>query len=218
MRSDLTWQDAEKTIPSTNESPIWVAEDKSNNGNHLIQATEAKRPVYLTNQANGHPALRFDGTDDYLKAAPFTLTQPSEIFLVLNLISDDAGGRILDGNAGNSMTLYMTTNAIKVEQYVTQAGAQINISPGSWKLLQALYTNVAGASLLRVNGGSPSYGTPGLGTPGGFTLAAFGAGVACGNIDVAELVVYSPPIGDTDRILLQNYFNAEAQQTGYALW
>jgi len=40
--------------------------DQSGNGRHASQSTAAYRPLYVTNVLNGRPALRFDGSDDYL--------------------------------------------------------------------------------------------------------------------------------------------------------
>lgn len=40
--------------------------DYSGNGRDAVQATEANRPVYLSNAREGYPGMRFDGTNDML--------------------------------------------------------------------------------------------------------------------------------------------------------
>jgi len=42
--------------------------DKSGNGNHFIQATDAKKFLYVPNQIDGHPSHRADGIDDIMYA------------------------------------------------------------------------------------------------------------------------------------------------------
>ena len=219
LRSDFAYQDAEKIIPCVNNSLIWTGEDKSTLGHDVIQATETKRPVYLTNQINSiYPCWRCDGIDDYLKALAFTLNQPCEVYMVIRIIAYGAGSRLFDGDAGNSMGL-LQNSATQLVQYIGGYGAYLDFGAGPWGLIQSRYVNVSGDCYLRLNGGSPSAGAyAGAGSPGGFTLAAYGGLAAYGNIDVAEVVIYEPPLGDTDRQRLELYFNTEAQGNGYAIY
>src|SRR4051794_12858250 len=67
--SDLStlFQDSARTTVVGNDSdPLGGATDKSGQGNHFIQATAGKRPIYKTGILNGKPSLRFDGVDDQL--------------------------------------------------------------------------------------------------------------------------------------------------------
>ena len=60
-----TWLDASK-ITATDNDKISSWPDLSGNGNNANANTVAFQPVYRTNQANGLPTIRFDGTDDKL--------------------------------------------------------------------------------------------------------------------------------------------------------
>lgn len=65
--SDLStlFQDSAGTTPVTADGdPVGKMLDKSGNGNHLLQATAGKRPLYKT--SGGLSWLQFDGTDDVL--------------------------------------------------------------------------------------------------------------------------------------------------------
>jgi hypothetical protein len=60
--------------------------DQSGLGNHLTQATAGKRPLLKKTILNGHPVVRFDGTDDVLRAAANTfLNAPAQlsVFVVM---------------------------------------------------------------------------------------------------------------------------------------
>lgn len=72
--SDLTtlFQDTLAATPVTADGdPVGRINDKSGNGNHLIQGTAGSRPLYKT--AGGLHWLQFDGTDDFLRSN-FTVT------------------------------------------------------------------------------------------------------------------------------------------------
>lgn len=76
--SDIStlWQDSARTIPVTaHGDPVGAIDDKSGNGNHLIQATAGFRPLYQV--AGALKYLMFDGVDDRLSAASFTFADAS---------------------------------------------------------------------------------------------------------------------------------------------
>lgn len=67
--SDLThmWKDTAGTIPVTADGDaVARIDDKSGNGNNLLQSTSGSRPLYKT--SGGKSWLQFDGTDDYMRA------------------------------------------------------------------------------------------------------------------------------------------------------
>lgn len=85
--SDLStlWQDSARTTPVTTDGdPVGAMDDKSGNGNHALQATAAKRPVYKT--AGGLHWLEFDGVDDCLDmASGFATPAPTADLAVMGI-------------------------------------------------------------------------------------------------------------------------------------
>lgn len=71
--SDLAtvWQDSARTTPGAVNSPVGALDDKSGNGNHLLQATAGARPILR--QSGAFFYLERDGVDDFL-ASGATLT------------------------------------------------------------------------------------------------------------------------------------------------
>ena len=56
--------DAGVTKDGSNKVSAWA--DQSGNSNSALQATSSKQPAWVDNAANGHPVMRFSGTDDIL--------------------------------------------------------------------------------------------------------------------------------------------------------
>ena len=56
--------DAGVTKDGSNKVSAWA--DQSGNGNNATQATSSKQPTWVDNAVNGHPVMRFSGTDDVL--------------------------------------------------------------------------------------------------------------------------------------------------------
>src|SRR5215831_8793174 len=59
------WVRAESLVSLANNTAVATWKDESGKGNDLVQATGAKRPVYLAN-VEGLPGVSFDGIDDVL--------------------------------------------------------------------------------------------------------------------------------------------------------
>jgi hypothetical protein len=66
------WYDASDVrgnLTSTSDATTMTGwTDKSGNNNNISQTTAGFQPVLYTNQVNGKPSIRFDGTDDYFNA------------------------------------------------------------------------------------------------------------------------------------------------------
>lgn len=68
--SPSAWWKAD-ALALANNDPVGTWTDSSGNSRNLTQATSAKRPTYKTAIQNGKPVVRFDGTDDVMRAAGF---------------------------------------------------------------------------------------------------------------------------------------------------
>ena len=63
----VLWLDAGKGITSpVNGNPVSIWEDQSGNDNHAVQGTPSFQPIYVTNELNGYPVVRFNGDEKYL--------------------------------------------------------------------------------------------------------------------------------------------------------
>jgi len=81
----VLWLDAGKGITSpVNGNPVSMWEDQSGNGNHTVQGIASFKPIYITNELNGYPVVRFSGGEKYLRHSPI-LTNSYTAFYVLKL-------------------------------------------------------------------------------------------------------------------------------------
>lgn len=77
---------------------VYRINDKSGNGNHLIQATAAARPLYKT--AGGLHWLEFDGTDDKMTVGTIVLTQPNTIYFAHKQTTTGGSLAFFESSAG----------------------------------------------------------------------------------------------------------------------
>lgn len=177
-------------------------DDQSGNGNHLLQATDTNRPSL---EADG--TILFDGVDNYLKAAAFTLVQPETVYFLGKTITYTSGDRLMDGHAGNSAGIFQNL-ATTLSVF---SGTQLN-SSAKWVLdnyhALAVVFNGASSSVL-IDNGVESTGNAGASNMGGFTLGAWGTGsTAWGHIQVKEVLVYNTVHTAAEKNSIINYLQS----------
>lgn len=100
-----TWHDAADAttiLEVDNVGFVSTLQDKSGNGNDLVQTTPADQPTTGTEIINSLNAIGFDGVNDVLRKTSLTLSSSITLFMVVNVPSTaDAGEAIVAfGNAG----------------------------------------------------------------------------------------------------------------------
>ena len=116
--SDMStlYQDSAGTTPVTAaDQPIGRINDKSGNGNNLVQATSAKRPTLRNGGALWW--LEFDGADDVLKAAAFTLDQPLTRISAAQQVSWTTGDRLWEGGGVNQCNAQQVVSSPTIQIY-----------------------------------------------------------------------------------------------------
>jgi hypothetical protein len=181
--SDLTsmFQDSAGTTPVTAAGqPVGRINDKSGNGNNLLQTTAGARPVLQID--TGHNYLACDGVTQWIGAI-FTLAQPLTRVNALRIIAYITNARMIDGGSDGSVTFFMFGTAPNVSLY---AGNGIDpqdathFTVGSDHVGIELYTNVGSTSSLQIDNNAAVAGNPGPAAAGGNSVA--GAGGVIGNI------------------------------------
>lgn len=200
--------------------------DQSGNDYHPTQATGGNQPVYQTGLINGQPALRFDGSDDYLQKAWESDLNPAT-FSVYGLWQTTGGA----GTNRSPLTSRNTSPARGWNFYAdledswefwTGTGSDWSTlgttvaTLDQWVLLngtydgtiQAIYADGAlDQSLTRSyaqNTSAPLH--VGAGYGGGSTSYYFLG-------DIAEVTVYSEAHNDVERTLIENYLSAKYDTT-----
>lgn len=105
--SGSLWQDTGATAPAADGDPLGRIDDQSTNGNHALQATSGKRPLF--DIISGVPWIVCDGIDDGMT---FTNVKPAMVAAVYYINSPTNGLKTLfaiaESNFNNSVS---TVNA-----------------------------------------------------------------------------------------------------------
>ena len=211
LRSDFAWQDAAKTVPCTNLSLLWTGEDKSGSLNDAVQATETKRPIYLTNQINGHPAWRFDAIDDLLGYTQIVLDSGFSAFYVIKTTRDSWLG--VNNEGGTRQIRYnQVDNKLSIYDGVNNPFSDLLTTvKGNWVIVEYIDTDTTVS--FYENGTSR-----GSGNCVAMTFGQVGSGILPIGGDLAEVIIYDSSLSDTNRQRVELYLNTEAQGNGYAIY
>jgi len=202
------WVKADQ-IPSLSDGdPVTTWSDQSGEGRDLTQATAAKKPTYQTNEENGKPAVRFDGTDDTMASATFdaSVVQPSTIFMV---------GLINTLGPGNKEAFTGLTEAARQALYKSgdetfRIFADVELVGPSGTTAISIWTAVFNgtSSSLQINAGTPTSGNAGTDDLGGATVGSKdGGSINFWPGDIYEILVYDSDLSSEDDTRVRNYLN-----------
>ncbi len=154
----------------------------------LYQGTAANQPI-LTIAAGGN-YLTFDGTNDFLKAAAFSLSQPETVYFVGQQVTWTSGDALYDGNGlGNGMAVAQNSLTPGLSLF---AGTQINnlISPalGVNSIISAKFNGAS--SSLRLNRTAAASASVGVESGNGLTLGCVRNATGFANITASEVLIY----------------------------
>lgn len=166
----------------------WV--DQSGNTRNLTQGTAGFRPTLSAALAelNGKYGVTFDGSDDVLETAGFTLTQPWSVLGVFRQVSWTANEYPWDGAGAGGGALYQQTATPRLTMYAGSDGpSSIALPVNRFGVVSALYNGAS--SRLHVDGPAAT-GNVGTNNPSGWTLGASGTPSGFSNISGSEFMLY----------------------------
>lgn len=169
----------------------------------LDQATHTKKPLLKTNIVNSQPVVRFDGTDDFLKAASGALgTQPFWGWAVVD--DNDAGTRYyFDGGAASKVAVFHDGTNLNVN-----AGSSVGAAHTAGAPHLVTFVVNGASSIIYVDGTQLATGDAGAqNQDGGLTVGATQAGASPLAGDVAEWGFVSGSPSAQDLANLKSYIN-----------
>jgi archaellin len=205
------WWQADAIVGLNDGDPVATWEDAHTSNKDLTQATSAARPTYQTNELNGLPIVRFDGTDDWMTNTGFTLAQPTTVFIVFvpRLVNSSSQVFVYDGLGGNRQALFWQADD-RLRYY---AGTVIDSSTAVTQDAEQLVTVVfnGASSGIEINGAAGSAGNAGAqGFSSTINLGAQQSGAAdFAQIDVAEFLVYDTALSAGDRDSVESYLTTK---------
>ena len=183
------------------------ANDLSGNGNHLVQATFAKKVAYLQTGIAGLPAYDVDAVDDFLRVTfGAALTQPVTVYVGCSFGSS-AANRI----AHSGVTALARTNLwrnITTGDIRSYAGVVLSSSaqPTGAQIYAEIYDGAS--SSVRQNGTSIASGDAGGFSLDGVTLGAEFQGSAPLGGKIFMYAVYSGAHTVAQQTQVENYYKA----------
>lgn len=220
------WLDAGQGITKDGSDYVSQWNDLSGNSNNALQGTGSAQPLWVDNQLNGEPVVRFlRSGNNYMTVlydAGLNLTSFSIYFVIKQInytvdaqvpLSNLAGLNYPTNITGWQFALgqYSTANDIRFTKADGTIGT-INPSsnPSSYIIYSAI-NNDPNATLYE-NGNSigtlnKNCSNLGQNNPIGVGCQPYGGGINNFDGDIAEIIIYNSALSDGDRGLVEDYLN-----------
>lgn len=208
------WLKADHGITKDGSDLVSDWNDLSGNNNHASQSG-ADRPLFVTSAIGGQPALRFDGSSDYMETVGSAVngTDARTIFIVATNISNTGTyNTLLD--LTNTVTGSGSNYAITVEAAVRISGNRVfneGMGAGETKVVTVAHGSAISATginlyldgIAATQASAVDNAVNTLTNPIWIGQAAF-ASSNC-NCDIAEIIIYSDELSPTDRQDVEDY-------------
>jgi hypothetical protein len=168
----------------------------------LYQGTTLKMAL-LSTGSDGRNVATFDGSNDYMKAAPFSLSQPETVYFVGSGVTFTNADAFLDANATGLMRLYQDGADPGMTMRAAGIGPTFSFATGARGALGLIW-NGANSSA-RVNRGVAVTGDVGFGSADGFTLGARGDGTSPANITFNEALIFAAAHADSTQLRVATF-------------
>lgn len=205
------WLAADRILGLSDGDAVGTWSDLSGNGRDATQATAALKPLYKVNIVNGLPVVRFDGLDDLLKTAAFTLNQPTTTLLLAKVLTIPVGRNavIVDGTTADTMDIaYLDTTGALVLYAGAQVTTTFSFGTTDFQIITGIFNS--DRSKAYINGSDKTnLSDAGLGNAGGITIGAGALPNQYANVDVAEVIAYNVELENRRRRLVERYLAAK---------
>jgi hypothetical protein len=204
-------------------------EDKSGNSRHFTQSVSGNRPTRKTNQQNGYDTLLFDGSNDQLVGADYLDANSGGLTVIVVYKRNATGAKhilIAKGDEASGNGWYFSHDSANKLSCEVQVNATDYMSRSTSSTVTAssyvVATMVCGAGAFQSasmyrNGSSLSMASASVNgsgaqqppnTSAAVTVSGWvylGNPTQTANANIAEIIVYSSALSDTDRAAVENY-------------
>lgn len=194
---------------SLNDSdPVASWSDSSGAGQTMSQGTSGNRPLYKTGIINGLPAVRFDGTDDFLSGTITSDAQATNWFVVMK--AADGTNYLQIVYSGQEILRRDTDQRIETWAGASASNVSMIHDGSTWDYFSVEFN---GASTMGYRIGSTSYppwGDAGSGATG--TAMRIGSHPTNGRPyhgDIAEIIQYNRALTQPEREYVFSYLQAK---------
>lgn len=182
------------------ENKISKWKDKLGSGHDLLQAVEAKRPVWTKT------GVLFDGIGQMMKTAPFQYNSPEYVYLVFKQLSFTADDYIMDGNTADSDLLCQNYEEGLLAMYGGKGEAVSSGRMGKFMIVRCFYSGADGKLQINDNLPVPVASSSDM---GGITIGSGAEGNRLfSNILLKEAIFRTSPLGE-EEIYNYLYYNTD---------
>lgn len=196
----ICWYDSVSVVKD-GSNYIEKLTDKSGNGYDIVQTVQADKPLWVDNQQNGYPHIRFNGSQFLQVAFGTSYSQPITMFCVWRKVS---GGDaiVIDGYSAN-FWIYNSGTTIYIG---TNVRADYNIGATTFNmLLHTAEVNSTTSNAWEDGVQKITNGNMGTSTLNGLTIGSQRNGNNGIFGDVCEVILYDKLLGATERTLVMDY-------------
>lgn len=215
FRSDVgTFQDTAGSTPASSDSDSVARWNDARGGEpYLFQSTSGSRPTLQTNEINGLPCLRFDGTNDFFIFSHRLIPVTRTMYAVVKV----PGTGVYTLLAGSTSSLQWRIDNLK-QRYVDANVADIGssttgISSGTWSQINASWDIPTRGGVFRSNKAADGTVTGASGVDAEQPILGFGrkfvADVESFATDIALLMLYYGIHTTGERQSIENWITSE---------
>lgn len=173
----------------------------------FAQATETNQPLLVANGLNGYPALRFNGSDNYMAEGTFTIgTYPYTIYFVAKVITWSDGDALLNGGA-NGFTISLGGGGTNIYCYAGAYGTVRSFGTGTYKIGGVVVNGASG--LFQVNDDVLEGDTGQNGIIDGLVLGADHNHLNFSNIEIVCLYIHTTAHDLATRTQIIDWLNSK---------
>lgn len=183
----FAWYDANQLTGLSNNDDVASFTDFGGSNRHLTQATADLRPHYITNVLNGKPAVRTDGSNDWMRCLSLSMNQPQTIYLCASRVGgagtyytdfSDSAGRILNNSA--RARIYSGANLDSMD---------ITLTNGTTYIYSVVLNGAS--SFVGINGGYGATGNAGSNNGNRIHIGSDSTASAFSNVDYFDIIIYN---------------------------
>ena len=199
------WWDTTKIDGLADGAAVGTWPDSSGLGRHAAQTTGSLQPTYQTGELNGHPVVRFDGTDDYLATAAFASEpQPHTVFVISRLGTAIVTRYLLDGIVTTDRHALFLNASSQIEAFAGVSNLGDTATAGQVAVYAVTY-NGASSGIWKNGVDVSGVGNVGGQALTGLTIGGRFNGVETLDGDVGEVIVYDRALTTAERQAVEQY-------------
>ena len=196
------WLRADAGIEADVDNRVAEWQDQSGNDFHAIQSIQANKPLWVDDELNGKPALRFDGGQEMLCDFGEVYTQPNTLFVVFSYDGGTSTEVLLDGiNLSYRNMMYFSSGDLAAFAGVALTYPKTPPFP----MILSTVEFKGSTSVIYENQIQKALGNTSTSGTQGFTIGNHASLSRYMNGNVCEIIFYNSLLPDPQRQSVENY-------------